>query len=62
MSAGGTDFGDQRFRLFACVAVMNDDAGAGEGQRAGGGATDAARRAGDEGSSADKIGHGCSPV
>jgi len=62
VSSGRADFGDERFRLFAGVAVVNDDACAGGGKRAGCRAADATRCAGDKCGSADKVGHGRSPV
>jgi len=61
LAAGGADFGDQRFGFLGGAAVVNDDAGAGRGERAGGGTADAPRGAGNQSGSADEVTHGGSP-
>ena len=62
LAAGFAYFGDQRIGILGGIAIVNDDAGAGMGQCAGGGAADATGGAGDEGGSADEVGHDQSPV
>ena len=56
-AAGGADLIDHRFGFVGIAAVMDDDAGAGGGERQRGGAAHAARGAGHEGGLVGEVGH-----